>query len=149
MQKCKVVILRGETKIANANIAPEIVRPPQQTLLSTKVSTQQALLSTRVSMMRSQNGVNNADEIYCSAQMEEGNGLVSQIKATIPNADLYKFGWELIDRDQGNFNIKMMIFLWFNEGFTPLVRKRVLLDIQQALARTLVKIQRGLREGHT
>ena len=59
--------------------------------------------------------------------MDEAKGLVSQIKAMIPNA-------ELTDRDQGNFDVKMMAFLSVNE--TPHERKRVRLDIQQALAQT-------------
>ena len=51
--------------------------------------------------------------------MEEAKGLVSQIKAMIPTADLNKFNWELTDRDQGNSDVKMMTFLWFNENVTP------------------------------
>ena len=64
-----------------------------------------------------------------------------KIKTMIPNADLNNFNWELTDRDQGNFDIKIMVFLWFNESVTPHERKRVQLDIQRALAQTLVKIK--------
>ena len=39
-------------------------------------------------------------------------------------------------------DIKMRTFLWFNDGVTPHERKRVQLDIRQALARTLVNIKR-------
>ena len=73
--------------------------------------------------------------------MEEATGLVSQIKAVILGADLNKFNWELTDRDQVNFDVKMMTFLWFNENVTPHERHRVQLDIQQALARTPVEIK--------
>ena len=66
--------------------------------------------------------------------MDEARNLVSKIKATISDA-------ELTDRDQGNFDIKMMTFLWFNEGVTPRERKRVELDIQQALSRAPVRIK--------
>ena len=59
----------------------------------------------------------------------------------IPGADLNKVNWEMTDRDQGHFDIKMMTFLWFNEGVTPHERKRVQLDIQQALARVPVRIK--------
>ena len=55
--------------------------------------------------------------------MEEAKGLVSQIKAMIPNADLNKFNWDLTDRDQGNSDVKMMTFLWFNENVTPHERR--------------------------
>ena len=43
--------------------------------------------------------------------MDEARNLVSGIKAMIPDADLNKFNWELIDRYQGNFDIKMMALL--------------------------------------
>ena len=35
----------------------------------------------------------------------------------------------------------MMTFLWFNDGVTPHERNRVQLDVQQALARTPVRIK--------
>ena len=59
----------------------------------------------------------------------------------IPDADLNKFNFELTDRDQGSFDIKMMTFLWFNESVTPHERKGVQLDTQRALARTPVRIK--------
>ena len=43
--------------------------------------------------------------------MDEARNLVSGIKAMIPDADLNKFIWELTDRDQGNFVVKMRVFL--------------------------------------
>ena len=36
-----------------------------------------------------------------------------------------KFNWELTDLDQGNLDMKMMIFLCFNECVTPHERKRI------------------------
>ena len=39
-------------------------------------------------------------------------------------------------RDQGNFEIKMMAFLWFHQDITPHRHKHVELDIQQSLVRT-------------
>ena len=79
--------------------------------------------------------------------MDGARNLVSKIKAMIPDADLNKFNWELTDRDQGNFDIKMMTFLWFNEGVTPHEPKRVQLDIQQALVRTSVRIMEDIVRG--
>ena len=37
------------------------------------------------------------------------------------------------DRDQEIFDTKMVVFLWFKEGVTPMVRGKVLNDIQQCL----------------
>ena len=50
--------------------------------------------------------------------------------------DVNKFSWDLTDRDQGNFETQMMTYLWFNERITPHDRKRVQLDLQQALVQT-------------
>ena len=44
------------------------------------------------------------------------------------------FDWDLTDRDQGNIDTKMMVFLWFKDGVTRMVRKKVQLDLQQSLA---------------
>ena len=39
--------------------------------------------------------------------------LVGQVTSLIP-ANLHdKFGWSLTDKDHGNFDLKMMVFLWF------------------------------------
>ena len=51
--------------------------------------------------------------------MDEARTLVSGMQAMMSDADLNKFTWELTDRDQGNFEFKMMAFLWFNEDVTP------------------------------
>ena len=47
--------------------------------------------------------------------------------------DLNLFDWELTDRVHGIFDTKMMVFLWFREGVTPMFRKKVLNDIQNGL----------------
>ena len=41
--------------------------------------------------------------------------LISDTKARVGLDDLSKFDWERTDRDQGNFDTKMMTFLWFDE----------------------------------
>ena len=38
--------------------------------------------------------------------------------------DVSVFDWDLTDRDQGYFDTKMMVFLWFKESVTPMVRKK-------------------------
>ena len=42
---------------------------------------------------------------------------------------------------KGNFDVKMMTFLRFNDGVTPHERTRAQLDIQQSLSRTPVRIK--------
>ena len=74
----------------------------------------------------------------CGRRNVHGTGIT---KPGTWSADLNKFIWDLTDRDQGNFDIKMMTFLWFNDGVTSHDRKRVQLDIQQTLARTPVEIK--------
>ena len=51
--------------------------------------------------------------------MDEARNLISGIEAMIPDAHLNLFNWKLSDRDQGNFEITVMAFLWFNENVTP------------------------------
>ena len=41
----------------------------------------------------------------------------------------------------GNFDIKMVTFLWFMDGVTPQDRKRVQLDLQQALVRAPIEVK--------
>ena len=65
--------------------------------------------------------------------MDEAKQLVSKAKARVKQDDLDMFDWDLTDRDQGIFDTKMTVFLWFTEGVTPMVRKQVLNDIQQGL----------------
>ena len=60
--------------------------------------------------------------------LEEAKALVSRAKARIKQDDLHVFDWHLTNRDQGNFDTKMMGVL-----FAPTVRKRVQLDLQQNL----------------
>ena len=35
------------------------------------------------------------------------------------------FDWDLTDCDQGHFDTKMMALLWFTEGVSPTIRRRV------------------------
>ena len=73
--------------------------------------------------------------------MDEAKKLISTVKTRIGEADLDKFDWEMTDRNQGHFDIKMMTFLWFNERVTPLDRTRIQLDLQQVLAKAPIKIK--------
>ena len=72
--------------------------------------------------------------------VDKARTLVSGIKAITSEADLNKLNWELTDRDQGNFVFMMMALLWFNEDLNFQERKRVQLDIQQALVWPPVRI---------
>ena len=54
-------------------------------------------------------------------------------KGRLKQDDPDVFDWDLTDRDQGNFDTKMMVFLWFKEEVASMVRKRVQLDLQQVL----------------
>ena len=55
-------------------------------------------------------------------------------KARLKQEDLNLFDWEPTDSDQGIFDTKMMmVFLWFKEKVTPMIRKKVLNDIQHGL----------------
>ena len=65
---------------------------------------------------------------------EEAKQLVSKTKARLKQDDLNMFDWELTDSDQGIFDTKMMVFLWFKEEVTPVMRKKVLNDIQHDFA---------------
>ena len=60
------------------------------------------------------------------------------------------FDWDLTDCDQGNIDTKMMVFLWFKEGVTPMVRKKVQLDLQRCSAgRPLPFNRESTCEGHS
>ena len=59
--------------------------------------------------------------------MDEAKVLVCQIKTRVSDVDVGKF-----DRDQVNFEFKIMVFLWFNDDVIPRERKRVQRDILQA-----------------
>ena len=63
--------------------------------------------------------------------VDEARDSVSKVKIMTPDADVNKFNWDLTEQDQGNFDVKMMTFLWFNDEVTPHDRKRVQLDLQQ------------------
>ena len=43
------------------------------------------------------------------------------------------FDLDMTDRDQGIFDTKMMVFLWFKEEVTPMVHEKVLNEIQHCL----------------
>ena len=66
--------------------------------------------------------------------LDEAKELVSVTKARIKQDDLDVFDWDLTDCGQGNFDTKMMVFLWFKEEVAPMVRKMVQLDLQQCSA---------------
>ena len=72
---------------------------------------------------------------------DEARDLVGKVKFLIQDTDMDKFDWDLTPRDQGNFDFKMMTFLWFKDGITPQDRKRVQLDLQQALVRALIEVK--------
>ena len=52
--------------------------------------------------------------------LEETKELISVTNVGIKQDDLNVLDWDLTDRDQGNFDTKMMVFLWFKEGVTPM-----------------------------
>ena len=54
-------------------------------------------------------------------------------KARPKQEDLDLFDWEPIDSDQGHFDTKLRVFLWFKEEVTPMIRKKVLNDIEHGL----------------
>ena len=65
---------------------------------------------------------------------KEAKQLVCMTEARLDQEDLNFFDWELTDSDQGIFDTEMMVFLWFKEEVTPMMRKKVLIDIQHGLA---------------
>ena len=66
--------------------------------------------------------------------------MISDTKARMRLDDLNKFDWGRTDRDQGNFDTKMMIFSWFDK-VASYERKRVQLDLQQSLASQPIPIK--------
>ena len=68
-------------------------------------------------------------------------------KVRLKQDDLNVFDWDLTDRDQGNFDTKMMAFVWFKEEVTPKGRKRVHLDLQQYLTAQPLEFKSAC-EGH-
>ena len=66
---------------------------------------------------------------------------MSDTKARLKLDDLYKFDWERTDKDQGNFDIKMMTFLWFDQKVAPYQRKRVQLISNKQLASVPIRIK--------
>ena len=51
--------------------------------------------------------------------MKEAKQLVSKKTARLKQDDPNMFDWQLTDGDQGMFDTKMMVFLWFREGSLP------------------------------
>ena len=45
--------------------------------------------------------------------VDKARDLVGQVKALTPTIHHDKLDWEMTDKDQGNFDLKMMVFLWF------------------------------------
>ena len=70
--------------------------------------------------------------------MEEAKQLVCKTKVRLKQDDLNMFNWELTDSDQGIFDTKMMVFLWFKEEVTPVMRQKVLNDTQQGFTSDLL-----------
>ena len=68
--------------------------------------------------------------------MDEARDLVGKVKILNLETDKNKFDWDL-----ENFDIKMVTFLWFMVGVTPQDRKRVQLDLQQALVRAPIEVK--------
>ena len=50
--------------------------------------------------------------------MDQAKGLVKQVKAITPANHHENFDWEMIDKDQRFFDLKMMVFLWFKDRVT-------------------------------
>ena len=73
--------------------------------------------------------------------VDQGRGLVGQVKALTPVNHHEKFDWEMTDKDQGYFDLKMMVFLWFKDGVTLRDRRMALMDTHQALQRTPVEVR--------
>ena len=74
--------------------------------------------------------------------LDEAKELISVTKARIKQDDLNVFDCDLTDRDQGNFDTRMMVFLWFKEVVTPMVCKRVRLDFQHDLTNQPLPLKR-------
>ena len=55
--------------------------------------------------------------------VDKARDLVGQVKALTPTIHHDKFDWEMTNKDQGNFDLKMMVFLWFKSEFTSRDRK--------------------------
>ena len=66
--------------------------------------------------------------------------LVVQVKSLTPANHHDKFDWELTDKDQGNFDLKMMVFMWFKSEVTQRDREMAQLDISQSLQNTSIVI---------
>ena len=45
--------------------------------------------------------------------------LIGQVKTRIAVADLGNFSWDLTDKDQEIFELKMLRFLWFSDDVIP------------------------------
>ena len=67
--------------------------------------------------------------------MAEARDFVAKVEILNPETDKKQVRLGL-----GNFDIKMT-FLWFKDGVTPQDRKRVQLDLQQALVRAPIEVK--------
>ena len=56
--------------------------------------------------------------------LEEAKALTSATKVSLKLDEMNVFDWDLTDRDQGTFDTKMMVFLWFKEVVTPMMGKK-------------------------
>ena len=76
--------------------------------------------------------------------VDQARGLVGQVKSLTPFNHHEKFDWEMTDKDQGYFDLKMIVFLWFKDGVTLRDRRMAQMDIYQALQSTPVDV-RGVK----
>ena len=76
--------------------------------------------------------------------VDQARSLAGQVKAITPINHHEKFDWEMTDKDQGYFDLKMMVFLCFKDGVTLRDRRIPQMDIYQALQSTPVEI-RGVK----
>ena len=65
--------------------------------------------------------------------VDKAKELVVQVKLVSSAKRHEKFDWELTDKDQGNFDLKLMVLLWYNSEVTPKDRKMDQLEISQSL----------------
>ena len=73
--------------------------------------------------------------------VDQARGLVGQVKALTPVKHNEKFDWEMTAKDQGYFDLKMMVFLWFKERVTLRDRRIAQTAIYQALHSTPVEVR--------
>ena len=81
--------------------------------------------------------------------VDKAKELGVQVKSLTPGNHHDKFDCELSDKDQVNFDLKMMVFLWIKSEVTPRDRKMAQLDISQSLQNSPVVIGGEKNSCHT